>query len=55
MKESSYNVWVGHGAARYVYNGVSGGLLRVSTAEYESLQGFLAGDPTSGSTGAPEI
>jgi uncharacterized protein len=46
MKESRYNVWVERGGARYVYNGVSGSLLRLVDADYQGVQRFLAGDPS---------
>ena len=33
MRESRYNVWVERDGSNYVYNGVSGGLLRMSPHE----------------------
>lgn len=48
MKESRYNIWVERDGAKYVYNGVSGGLLMVPIDEYSSLRRFLAGDDDSG-------
>src|SRR5256885_17230853 len=47
MKESSYNIWVERGASAYVFNGVSGALLRVPHEQRRALQGFLAGDEDS--------
>lgn len=44
MKESRYNIWLDRGASAYVYNGMTGGLLGISKAEYRALQEFLA-DP----------
>ncbi len=43
MKESGYNIWTDHGGAMYVYNGVSGALLRVPADEYDSVKRFLSG------------
>jgi uncharacterized protein len=45
MKESRYNIWVERGDAVYVYNGVSGALLRVPQEERLALQRFLTGEP----------
>lgn len=42
MRESRYNVWVERGDAAYVFNGVSGALLRVQAADRQSLREFLA-------------
>jgi uncharacterized protein len=42
MKESRYNVWVDRDGASYVYNGVSGGLLRMSADERAAVQRVLA-------------
>ena len=44
MKESRYNVWVERDGAAYVFNGVSGGLLRVPLEEHRALRSFLAGE-----------
>jgi uncharacterized protein len=47
MKESRYNIWTDYGGAKYLYNGVSGALLRVPTTEYDAVQRFLsATDPS---------
>lgn len=46
MKESRYNVWVEQDGAAFVYNGVSGSLLRVSGPDHQGLRRFLA-DPTT--------
>ena len=42
MKESRFNIWVEHAGAFYVYNGVSGALLRISREDYLALQDFLS-------------
>jgi uncharacterized protein len=47
MKESRYNVWVEQDDAAYVYNGLSGALLRVPQTEYVDLRRFLEEDETS--------
>jgi uncharacterized protein len=44
MRESRYNIWHERGDAAYVYNGISGALLRVPSDERDSLARFLAGD-----------
>ena len=38
MKQSRYNVWVEHGDAHYVYNGMSGALLRVSPDDHRAVE-----------------
>src|SRR5688500_2909119 len=50
MRESRYNVWVDRGDAAYVYNGISGGLLRVPREDAQGLQTFLAGDDQAADT-----
>ena len=35
VKQSKYNVWVNHGGWNFVYNGLSGGLVRLSFEETE--------------------
>jgi uncharacterized protein len=42
VKESLYNVWVERWNAWYVFNGVSGALLRVSGDNYRALRRFLS-------------
>ena len=37
VKQSKYNVWVNHGGWNFVYNGLSGGLVRLSFEETEAL------------------
>ncbi len=37
MKESRYNIWVERDGTNYVYNGVGGGLLRVSNEDREAI------------------
>lgn len=44
MKESRYNVWVAHQDVSYVYNGVSGAVLRVPEEDRSILQRFLSGE-----------
>lgn len=48
MKESQFNVWVDSDDAAYVFNGVSGALLRVRTTDRLALDRLVAGDPSSG-------
>ena len=43
MKQSRYNIWVERQGSAYVYNGVSGALLRTSLAAHESLPRVLEG------------
>lgn len=44
MRESHYNVWVEVGDSAFVFNGVSGALLKVSAADYQAVRRFLAGE-----------
>ncbi|MFF5077423.1 radical SAM protein [Actinoplanes sp. NPDC000266] len=44
MKESRYNIWVGDGSRSHVYNGVSGRIVEVPSAQREPIARFLAGD-----------
>jgi uncharacterized protein len=44
MKQSRYNIWVERGDAHYVFNGVSGALLRATKDSYDALERFLEGD-----------
>ena len=55
MKESRYNVWVDHRDAAYVYNGVSGGLLRVPMEDVPQVRAFLAGDQGVDATCSPQL
>ena len=48
MKESRYNIWTERGDAAYVYNGVSGSLLRVPKDDHAALRRLLAGEEDSG-------
>jgi uncharacterized protein len=41
MKESTFNVWVDREDASFVFNGLSGSLLRVPTDQRRGLRGFL--------------
>lgn len=43
MRESRYNIWVDRGDYAYVFNGISGSLLRIRSGERDDLQQFLAG------------
>src|SRR5262245_20568268 len=42
MKESAYNVWVEHDSSAFVFNGISGALLRLPQEDYLALRRFLA-------------
>ena len=44
MRESRYNVWVAEGSRSWVYNGLSGRMVAVPTAQREPISRFLAGD-----------
>jgi uncharacterized protein len=44
MKESRYNMWVERDDAAYVFNGMSGALLRVPKPDQTALQRFLSGE-----------
>jgi uncharacterized protein len=44
VKESRYNIWVEYGDAAYVYNGISGALLRITKKDYDTLQRCLSGE-----------
>ncbi len=48
MRESQFNVWVERDGAAYVFNGVSGALLRVPIDDRLALQQMLAGGEPSG-------
>ena len=52
MKESRYNVRVERDDATYVFNGVSGALLRVAKTDYDAVRRYLAGGQGSCS---PEV
>ena len=52
MKASRYNVWVREGDRDYVYNGMSGALLKVGTGERDAFERFTTGDPNSGCSAA---
>ena len=41
MKESRYNIWISRDDAAYVYNGVSGALLRVPAEDHAAAKAFL--------------
>lgn len=44
MRESVYNIWVKYGSNHYVYNSISGSLLRLSSRDYWSVRAFLDGE-----------
>ncbi|MGZ4650253.1 MAG: radical SAM protein [Kineosporiaceae bacterium] len=44
MRESRYNVWAERDDAAYVFNGMSGALLRIPAAEYRGYRGLMDGD-----------
>jgi uncharacterized protein len=48
MKASRYNVWVEESGADFLYNGMSGALLKLGTGERRALDRFLAGESSSG-------
>lgn len=52
MKASRYNVWVRQGDSDYVYNGMSGALLKVGDGEREAFGRFGADDRNSGCSAA---
>ena len=52
MKESRYNIWVDRDDGAYVYNGVSGTLLRVPLDERAALDRFLEGEQAHGLSAA---
>lgn len=47
LKESRYNIWVERDGAQYVYNGVSGALLKVPAEDYRAAKSFLASEPAA--------
>jgi uncharacterized protein len=53
VKESRYNIWVERDGAAYVYNGMSGALLRVPVEQSRALRAGLPGDAPDGC--APEL
>jgi uncharacterized protein len=55
MKESRYNVWVDRPDAAYAYNGVSGALLRIPSAELTGLRRFLVGDQGTDTACSPAL
>ena len=52
MKASRYNVWVREGDSDFVYNGMSGALLKLGSGERDAFSRFVAGDPASGCSAA---
>lgn len=49
MKESRYNIWVKHEGVSYVYNGVSGALLRVSPEDLDLVKRIVDKEENSNS------
>jgi uncharacterized protein len=47
MRESRYNIWVERENAAYVFNGLSGALLRIPKAHYRLMKEYLAGDEST--------
>lgn len=43
MRYSQYNIWVEHDTADFVFNGVSGGLLRVPRGQRKAIDDFVSG------------
>ncbi len=52
MKASRYNVWVDDDGADFVYNGMSGALLKLASGEREAVERYLAGEGSSGCSAA---
>ncbi len=48
MKASNYNLWVNEDGADFLYNGLSGALLKLAAGERESIERYLAGEHGSG-------
>ncbi len=48
MKASQYNVWVNEGDADFVYNGMSGALMKLGAGERVAAERYLAGESASG-------
>lgn len=48
MRESQFNIWVERTDSMYVFNGVSGALLKVTKPDYLSLRTLLAGGAAEG-------
>jgi uncharacterized protein len=44
LRESRYNIWETYAGDHFVFNGVSGGLLRVSPEQRDAVMRFVAGD-----------
>ena len=55
MTESRYNVWVERDDDHYVYNGVSGALLRVPAEGLGALQTHMSGDQHADSACSPAL
>jgi uncharacterized protein len=48
MRASRYNVWVQEDDTDFVYNGMSGALLRLATGERQAVERYLAGEHNPG-------
>jgi len=48
VQESRFNVWVERDDGAYVYNSLSGALLRLPTEQHAALRRFLAGEDSAG-------
>jgi uncharacterized protein len=53
VKESRYNIWVERGEAAYVFNGLSGALLRLPADQHGAVRRFLDGD--EGGSPSPKV
>lgn len=53
MKESRYNIWVEIGAAHFVFNGLSGAMVRVEQDAKDGVERFLRGEDDAG--GGPAV
>jgi len=52
VRASRYNVWVEQNGADFLYNGMSGALLKLGTGERDALERYLAGARDSGCSAA---
>jgi len=52
MRASRYNVWVEEDGADYLYNGMSGALLRLGAGERGVVEGYLGGERGTGVSAA---
>lgn len=47
MRFSAFNVWAEHDDAKYVFNGVSGGLIRLTPQDYAGVHDFVRGNTSA--------